>query len=94
MNIASMIEGGANTLLMVSAGDLREFALALMEEARSQAEEAKQSEVYLSEKEACELLNVGHTTLWRWDRKGYLRAQKVGRRKLYRQSEIEKILTK
>ena len=89
-----MIEGGANTLLMVSASDLREFALALMEEARSQAEEAKEAETYLTEKEACELLSVGHTTLWRWDRKGYLRAQKVGRRKLYRRGDIEKLIAR
>lgn len=94
MNIASMIEGGADTLLMVSASDLREFAWVLIEEARSQAEEAKEAETYLSEKEACELLNVGHTTLWRWGRNGYLCPQKVGRRKLYRKSDIEKILTK
>ena len=83
-----MMEGG-NTLLMVSASDLKEFAMSLIDEVRNQAMEREKKDIFLTESEVCEKLNVTHTTLWRWNKKGYLRSHKMGRRTLWKQSEIE-----
>ena len=83
---------GGNTLLMVSADDLREFAFAIMDEARRMAEEAEKEEKFLTEKEVCKLLNVTHTTLWRWNNKGWLRSRGFGRRRMWAQSDIDRLM--
>ena len=40
-------------------------------------------ERFLCRKDAAKVLDVGLPTLWRWDKKGVLKAIKVGARKVY-----------
>ena len=87
MNIHKMLENGTNALFLVSGGDLREFALALIADATAKPAEAE--ERYLTADEVCENLHVSHSTLWRWGKSGYLVPKKVGRRPKYRQSDID-----
>lgn len=89
MNIQKMIESGSNALFVVSGGDLKEFALALIAEAAAKPQETE--EKYLGVPEVCELLNVSSNTLWRWNRSGYLNSIKVGRTPMYRQSDIDNL---
>lgn len=91
MNIQKMIESGSNALFVVSGGDLQEFALALISEAQKSKESEKKDEVYLSVDEAAKELKVTRPTLWRWHRVGYLRQIKVGRKCLYRLSDINSL---
>ena len=50
-------------------------------------------EGYMTRKEAAELLHVDFSTLWRWNKNGFLPARKVGPRKvMYRYSDVKKIL--
>lgn len=83
-----MIESGSNALFVVSGGDLKEFALALIAEAAAKPVE---EEKYLGVPEVCELLNVSANTLWRWNRSGYLHSIKVGRSPMYRLSDINNL---
>lgn len=81
------------TILLISASDLREFAFAILDEAKKMAEEAekKRKEKLLTENEVCKLLDVTHTTLWRWNRDGYLSMRKIGRRNMWAQSDIDRL---
>lgn len=54
-------------------------------------EDAK-SEEYLSREKVIEWLEVSATTLWRWEKCGYLIPVAVGNKKKYRMSDIQKIL--
>lgn len=90
MNIHKMLENGTNALFVVSGGDLREFALALIADATAKPAEAE--EKYLTADEVCETLHVSPSTLWRWGKSGYLVPKKVGRTSMYRQNDINTLL--
>ena len=90
MNISKLIESG-NAVLMVSANDLKEFALQLIEEGKRLASSDAKDETYMTEAEVCKELGTTHTTLWRWKKSGYLKPVKVGKKNVWRQSEIIKI---
>ncbi len=79
-------------LLVVSQADLRELFLEWA--AEWQQQQQQQPETYLSADEACAVLNVSKPTMWRWQKKGYLTPVKVGRRTLYRQSDITQLMSK
>ena len=89
MNIQEMIKSGSNALFVVSGGDLKEFALALIAEAAARPVEAE--EKYLTTDEVCDILHVSSNTLWRWAKTSYLTPIKVGRTPMYRHSDIENL---
>lgn len=37
-------------------------------------------------------LNISHTTLWKWEKTGYLVPVKVGKRTYYRREDIQKLI--
>ena len=51
-------------------------------------------EKYLTIKEVAKKLHVDPSTLWSWDKRGYLRKIEVGGKRLYRESDIEAILNR
>lgn len=91
MNIQEMVKNGTNALFVVSGGDLKEFALALIAEAAASKNEPQQEEKYLTTDEVCEILHVSSNTLWRWNKTGYLNSVKVGRTPMYKQSDIDNL---
>lgn len=92
MNIQKLMESG-DAVFIVSGNDLKEFALFLIGEARKQPQEEEENddEVYLTEEEVKERLHVAHSTLWRWNNIGYLRAYKWGRKNMYKESDIQNL---
>lgn len=50
------------------------------------------TDVLLTEEQVKSMLNVSHSTLWRWGNNDYLVAVSIGRKKRYKQSDVEKIL--
>lgn len=48
-------------------------------------------EAMISKKDAMIGFNVSHTTLWKWQRSGYLVPVKVGKRVYYKRSDIEQL---
>ncbi|EJX06904.1 hypothetical protein EVA_04988 [gut metagenome] len=89
MNINELIKSGANVQLVINAVDLREAFLAWSEE---HTQEQQEEEQYLTAAETAEKLNVDKTTLWRWDKNGYLRNVKRGKKVYYRLSDLEKFM--
>ena len=74
--------------LEVSGEDLIDRA---KEELAAQVAEARK-ERYLTKEQVKELCDVCDATLWHWNRKGYLKAVKVGNKVRYRTSDIQRIL--
>ena len=95
MNVKKILNTGANVQLVINALDLREMFLEWQAEAQAAAkQEAQQQteETYLTAKECAERLSVDLTTLWRWDKTGYLRKVKIGKKIFYRNSDIERLV--
>lgn len=91
MNIQNLINSGTNIAVTISLLDLREWALELMNESKQEKEEAV-SDNYLSVGEVIDMLRVNASTLWRWDKTGYLKKIKVGGKVRYRESDVIKLM--
>ncbi len=91
-----MIEAGGRMKFEVTGEDLCKFAEVLIEKAQEMkaSEIARQpvEEKWLTVPETAEMCMVSKTTLWQWQRSGYLVPAKMGRRSLYALSDIQKIL--
>jgi excisionase family DNA binding protein len=87
MDLQNLINKGANVTLAISANDLREF----LNEVKREIQPDKKEE-YLTRLQVCEMLNVDQSTIWRWDKSGYLAAIKIGGKIRYRMSDIENLL--
>ena len=65
MSIAEALNMNPNTLLVISAADLKEFALELMDEFVNSSKNDNNTEKYLTTAEVMKMLNVSEPTLWR-----------------------------
>ena len=81
--------------LEVSGEDLLASSKSLIDRAKeelaTQVAEARK-ERYLTKEQVKELCGICDATLWHWNRKGYLKAVKVGNKVRYRTSDIQRIL--
>lgn len=83
-------------ILQVSAETLREVVNDMYQqiEEKARQEAAERSEQgALSRRQVMELLGVNSTTLWRWDRDGYLKPVRIGAKVLYKRSDIDRLLS-
>ena len=81
--------------IAVRLSDLVEANRGLIEETKRELEhslEASKSETYLTREKVMEMLEVSPTTLWRWEKCGYLIPISIGSKRRYRHSDILKIL--
>lgn len=81
--------------LEVSGEDLLDFSNDLINRAKYELSveiaEARK-ERYLTKEEVRQICGVCDTTLWHWNKKGYLKIVKIGNKVRYRMSDIRKIL--
>lgn len=97
MNIQELIQTTPNVSITIGANDLMGCIRLAIEEAKEEWETAitaKKTETYVSPTKASEQLHVDKTTLWRWAKANYLVPIEVGGKRLYKQSDIDKILQK
>ena len=82
-----------------------EFAKAIQMAALEERMESKQKkfetnlfpnndDTLVTKKEAMIGFNVSHTTLWKWEKSGYLTPVKVGKRIYYRREDIKNLTKK
>ena len=76
-------------LMIVSQGDLERVVQKAIGELLDQRE--NKSEVYLTAEETAKRLKVDRSTLWRWNKEGYLVSTKVGSKVRYKLSDVESI---
>lgn len=84
-----------NAIYQVSGADLENFANHIMEQSRKDAEAAiksQQIEQYLSPEQVVDMLSVDLSTLWRWNKRGYLTHSKVGRFNRYKLSDVKQLI--
>jgi hypothetical protein len=77
--------------LEVTGADLLAFGESIHKKATEEST-PKEIEVYLTPAQFAEALQVSLVTLWSWDKKGITRPLRIGNKKLYRRSDLEKIL--
>lgn len=97
MSIQDLIQASPNVSVTVGVNDLIRFGDHLISSAKKEWEAtimAKKEEKYLTPAEASKVLHVNASTLWRWAKTGYLTPVEVGGKRLYKQSDIDKILQK
>ena len=92
MSIKELISTDSNVMLVMSAADLKEFALELMDEFVNSSKNDNNTEKYLTTAEVMKMLNVSEPTLWRWSKNGYLPKVKLGRKCFYRENDIIKLV--
>ncbi len=96
--IQECLQNNVDVTLTVKASDLTVFGQFLIDNATREATEQKRlkdEEVFYSVDEVMKVLNIkDRTSLWRWNKKGYLCPVKVGKLLRFRKSDVDEILNK
>lgn len=95
MNLKEILQESGNVTIAVSLVDLKQFAVDIIESTKRELEDvviADKAETYPSPKRVCEILDVDASTLWRWNKRGYLCPAEVGGKRRYKMSEVNAIL--
>lgn len=79
----------------ILGSDLLEYTDEMMRRAvESEKNHEILTEEYLTPEEMAKTLRISLVTLWSWDKKGITIPLRIGNKKLYRRSDLEKILTR
>ena len=95
MDIQELIKNEVNVNITVNLQDLQQWHKAVIADTRRELEAAvisDKAETYPSQKQVSEILGVNLSTLWLWNKKGYLVHFEVGGKRRYRMSDIKAIL--
>ena len=95
MNIQELLKSDVNFTLSIGISDLREFHKEVIADTRRELEAvvlSDKAETYPTVKQVSEMLNVDLTTLWRWNKKGYLKTIEFGGGRRYKMSDVKAIL--
>ena len=95
LTISELASNCPNFSIIIGIDDLRLWHREVIENTRRELEEivlSDKAETYPTIKQAMEILHVDYTTLWRWDKKGYLKKIEFGGGRRYKMSDIKAIL--
>lgn len=90
MSISEVLKSCTNVQIVINALDLKEAFLQWCEETKSK--DTPKSEKYLTVNETAKRLGVDLSTLWRWDKTGYLKKVKRGGKVFYKESDINTLM--
>ena len=88
MNIKQLAESEPNSILMVTSGQLMEFAREVVAQAKENLS-VPEEKVY-NASEFAERHKVSKSTLWRWELAGILKKTVIGGKTYYRDSDLIK----
>lgn len=97
MNINEFLKTGANFTVSIGINDLRDWHREVINSTKKELEEivlSDKAESYPTPKQVSEMLNVDVSTLWRWNKKGYLKTIEFGGGRRYKMSEVKTLLNK
>ncbi len=84
-DLDSLVNEMAQNIVAIQAMNMQNDS-----EAGKDAPEGKR---FITRKETARLLHVNYTTLWRWNKQGYLRSRKIGgRHVMYKYSDVMALL--
>ena len=95
MNLYQLSKECPSLQISIKLDDLNEFAENLITNTQKRLEQRimdSKAQIHLSPRKTAETLGVDPSTLWRWQKMGYLVPIPVGGKKLYKMSDINKIL--
>lgn len=78
------------SMYIMSADDLESVIYKIIQD-KGEKSKSKKDEEFLTIKEVIRKLGVSRTTLWRWEKNGYLTPIRVGNKVRYNSSEINKL---
>jgi len=84
-----------NVTLSVTAGELLEAVDYCVLKTRKELEQQitdSNTETYPSVDQVAKILSVDKSTLWRWNKNGYLTHIEIGGKRRYRMSDVKRIL--
>lgn len=93
--ILNLLNSDANFNITIQKNDLIDFAKFMISETKNEIEAeviANKAETYLTRLETCEFLKVDQSTLFRWQKRNYLMPVEMGGRRLYKMSDLKRIL--
>ena len=92
MSLRDLLESGANVSVTVTLDDLRTILNEAAKGTKPAAQEQTTDE-FLSRMEVLALLKIDSSTLWCWEKTGYIKSYPFGGRKRYRREDVEAIRT-
>lgn len=91
--LKSAMISGDNIAVVVKLEDLIEFHRYLLESKLETQISENSQERYLTIKQVCSLISVDASTLWRWRRQGYINPVIIGRKRLYKESDVRRLIS-
>ncbi len=95
MQITELLQTSANINLTITLDDLRTFTNELIQSTKKELEAeilAQKAERFIPRLEACDMLKCDQSTLHRWAKRGYLVPIEVGGKRVYKLSDLQRIL--
>lgn len=93
--ILNLLTSDTNFNITIQKADLLDFANFMINKTKTELEAeviAKNSERYVPRLEACDILKIDQATAWRWAKRGYLVPIEVGGKRMYKLSDLTRIL--
>jgi hypothetical protein len=93
--ILNLLTSDANFNITIQKSDLVDFVNFMINKTKSEIEAeviAQKAERYVPRLEACNILKVDQSTLFRWAKRGYLVPIEVGGKRMYKLSDLQRIL--
>ena len=86
----------AKEMVLIEVSELDKIVRSAVRDEMSRTADCHQGESqvngYYTTNELTELLSIDRTTVWAWEKKGFLKPKRVGRRKLYSRKEIGELV--
>lgn len=95
IDILSLAKEAPGTIIAVRADDLMEANTRLINRVRADLEKElaeRNTATLMTRETVLEQLNVSTTTLWRWEKRGYLVPVEVGGQRRYKSTDIKRIM--
>lgn len=95
IDILTLAKEAPGTIIAVRADDLMEANNRLIDQVRADLEKElaeRKTATLLTREKVLEQLNVSPTTLWRWEKRGYLVPVEVGGQRRYKSTDIKRIM--
>jgi len=92
MNYRDLLNSGVNVSVTLKLEDLREIFKEMVSSIKPKTND-QSPEDFLSRKEVLNLLRIDSSTLWSWEKTGYIKSYPFGGRKRYKLVDVEAIRT-
>ena len=95
INLINLVKECPGLQVTITLGDLLEANTMLIADTKKELEQLitdEKSETYPSREKVMEMLDVSQSTLWGWQKAGYLVPLNVGGKRRYRMSDVRRIL--